>query len=60
LIRASRVNLRAGPSQESKVVQVLSHDTPVYPERSLEMWQLVRTPDGRVGWVHGSLLVASP
>jgi hypothetical protein len=60
VIRASRVNLRAGPSQESKVVQVLSHDTPVYPERSLEMWQLVRTPDGRVGWVHGSLLVASP
>lgn len=56
VIRGSRVNLRAGPSEGTVIVHVLTRDTPVYPERPLADWLLVRTPDGRVGWVHASLL----
>lgn len=60
VIRASRVNLRSAPSLEATIVQVLSQNTPVHPERLLEPWLLVRTPEGSVGWVHDTLLTASP
>ncbi len=56
VIRAARVNLRSGPSRDSDIVEVLDRDTPVYLERTLSKWLLVRTPDGRVGWVHASLI----
>ncbi len=56
LIRGERVNLRAGPSEMARVVEVLPRETPVYPERSIADWTLVRTPDGRIGWVYRSLL----
>jgi hypothetical protein len=56
VIRGDRVNLRSAPSEKASVVEVLSGDTPLYPERSLPDWTLVRTPDGRVGWVHRTLL----
>jgi hypothetical protein len=54
--RGDRVNLRSGPSQESKVVGVLARQMPLYPERELADWTLVRTPEGRIGWVHRTLL----
>ena len=57
-IRGDRVNLRSGPSREHDVIGVLLHATPVFPERSLDDWTLVRTPDGRIGWVLGELLGA--
>ena len=57
-IRGARVNLRAGPSQHHRVVDILAEETPVFPERSHEGWRLVRTPAGQVGWVHASLLHA--
>ena len=50
------VNLRAGPSTHHRVVGVLGEETPVFPERHAGSWTLVRTPRGRVGWVHASLL----
>ena len=56
VIRGDRVNLRAEPSQQATIVEVLLAQTPLYPERSLRDWTLVRTPDGRVGWVHSTLL----
>ena len=56
VIRGDRVNLRAAPSETGSVVDVLARATPLYPERSFQEWMLVRTPDGRVGWVHRKLL----
>lgn len=55
-VRSERVNLRAGPSESHRIVDVLARATPVYPERTLGGWTLVRTPDGRVGWVFSALL----
>jgi hypothetical protein len=54
--RGDRVNLRSGPSRESKIVGVLARQMPLYPERELSDWTLVRTPEGRIGWVHRTLL----
>ena len=56
VIRGDRVNLRAEPSERASILEVLLAQTPLYPERSLADWTLVRTPDGRVGWVHTTLL----
>lgn len=55
-VRASRANLRAGPSTTDSVVGVLTEGTPVFPERRKEAWTLVRETSGSVGWVHESLL----
>jgi len=55
-VRAERVNLRRGPSTHEDVIGILARGTPVFPEASREHWLLVRTPNGRVGWVHASLL----
>lgn len=56
LIAGDRVYLRAGPSRDHDVVDTLRQQTPVFPERSLQDWTLVRTPAGRIGWIHASLL----
>jgi hypothetical protein len=55
-IGGRRVNLRAGPSTEDRVLHVLVGGTPVFPEREDGEWVLVLTPTGQIGWVHGSLL----
>jgi uncharacterized protein YgiM (DUF1202 family) len=55
-VKGARVNLRAEPTTESKVVAVLPRELPVFPEADTAGWVLVRTASGRVGWVHGSLL----
>jgi hypothetical protein len=55
-IGGRRVNLRAGPSTEDRILYVLVGGTPVFPEREDGEWVLVLTPSGQVGWVHGSLL----
>jgi hypothetical protein len=56
VIRGDRVNLRSAPTASASVVDVLAGEMPLFPERSLPDWTLVRTPDGRVGWVHRTLL----
>jgi hypothetical protein len=53
-----RVNLRSGPSTETRVLHVLLAGTPVFPERTDREWVMVRTPSGEVGWVYASLLRA--
>lgn len=55
-VRVEKVNLRAGPSTADQVVGVLSEGTPVFPERTRDLWTLVRVTSGSVGWVHRSLL----
>jgi hypothetical protein len=55
-VNGRRVNLRAGPSKEDRVLLVLVGSTPVFPEREHGEWVLVLTPSGQVGWIHGSLL----
>ncbi|MFQ5513548.1 MAG: SH3 domain-containing protein [Myxococcota bacterium] len=55
-IRRERVLLRQGPSKQEPVLQILARRTPVYPERKMGDWTLVRTSIGRVGWVHTSLI----
>jgi hypothetical protein len=55
-INGRRVNLRAGPSTEDRILYVLVGSTPVFPERESGEWVLVLTPSGQTGWVHRSLL----
>ena len=55
-VRAQRVNLRAGPSTEDRILAVLAQGTPVFPEDRSGRWVLVRTASGSVGWVHVHLL----
>jgi hypothetical protein len=59
LVIGRRVNLRAGPSTDDRVLRVLVARTPVLPERRQGDWTLVLTPAGQVGWVHDSLLSRS-
>lgn len=51
-----RVNFRESPAADARVLEVLPDRTPVFPEHVEGDWVLVRTPDGRIGWVHASLL----
>ncbi len=55
-VNTRRANLRAGPSMDEPVVETLSADLPVFPERQAGDWVLVRTLAGPAGWVHASLL----
>ncbi len=55
-VKPAKLNLRAGPSTEHRVVTVLSRGTPVFPETRRADWVLVRTAPGSVGWVHEDLI----
>ena len=55
-IRAGRVNLRAGPSANHPILDVLGRETPVFRERAEGEWLLVRTLTGQVGWVYSELV----
>ena len=54
-----RVNLRAGPTTDARIVQVLGEGWPVFPETQQDPWVLVRVTSGSVGWVHQSLLASA-
>ena len=56
LIRAKRVNLRAGPSTDQRVLSVLVAGMPVVPQTTEGEWTLVQVTGGPAGWIHGSLL----
>lgn len=55
-VKPSRANLRAQPSTESAVLDVLPAKLPVFIEASDGDWALVRTVSGQVGWLRGDLL----
>ena len=55
-VSGARVNLRAGPTTEDRVLTVLTQKTPVFRERQEGDWLLVRVVSGSAGWVHRSLL----
>lgn len=56
LIRATRVNLRAGPSTQDPILAVLDQGTPVIPQLDQGSWTLIQVTGGPSGWVHRSLL----
>ncbi|MEM9175279.1 MAG: SH3 domain-containing protein [Myxococcota bacterium] len=56
LIKATRVNLRSGPSTGQRVLAVLTSGTPVIPQATEGEWTLVQVTGGPAGWIHGSLL----
>jgi hypothetical protein len=49
-------NLRERPTTAAAITEVLMAKTPVYAEKTEGTWYLVRTPWGKVGWMHGSVL----
>ncbi len=55
-IRARRVNLRAGPSTDQRVLSVLESGTPVIPQTTEGEWTLIQVTGGPAGWIHASLL----
>jgi hypothetical protein len=55
-VRPRRANLRAQPSTESSVIDVLPEKLPVFVEATEGDWALVRTVSGQVGWLRGDLL----
>jgi len=56
LIRAERVNLRAGPSTDERILSVLESGTPVIPQTNEGDWILVQVTGGPAGWVHRRLV----
>ena len=56
LIRAKRVNLRAGPSTDQRVLSVLVAGMPVVPQTTEGEWTLVQVTGGPAGWIYRSLL----
>jgi len=55
-----RVNLRAGPTTENRILHVLTESTPIFAERSEQDWLLVRVISGSAGWIHKSLVRRQP
>ncbi len=55
-VNTRNVNLRAGPSTQYAIVDILSEATPVFPDREQGEWVLVRTVSVPAVWVHTSLL----
>ena len=56
LVRAPRVNLRAGPSNTESILSVLTFGTPVFPQANEGEWVLVQVSGGPVGWIHRRLV----
>ncbi len=56
MIRAERVNLRAGPSTDDLVLSVLTARTPVIEQAREGEWTLVQVIGGPAGWIHRQLL----
>ena len=55
-VKPRRANLRAEPSTESAVLDVLPGQLPVFVEATEGEWVLVRTVSGQVGWLRADLL----
>jgi len=57
-LKPGRANLRAEPSTDSPVLDVLPGRLPVFVASSEGEWALVRTVSGQVGWLRSDLLAA--
>ena len=56
-IRATKLNMRVGPSEDYKIDWVYSRQgLPVKVVRVMEGWRLIEDPDGAKGWVVARLL----
>jgi hypothetical protein len=56
VIRVERVNLRAGPSTNERVLSVLDEGTLVIPQANEGEWTLVQVLRGPAGWINRRLL----
>ncbi|MDH3376029.1 MAG: SH3 domain-containing protein [Gammaproteobacteria bacterium] len=60
VVSVDTVNLRTAPSTNDAILLTLERDTPIFGEESSGEWLLVRTADGRLGWVRGDLVRSVP
>lgn len=56
LVNGRRVNVREGPSGNMRSLERLNKGVIVAALSPGEEWVRVRTPSGRIGWIHGRLL----
>jgi hypothetical protein len=59
-LRSSAVNMRGGPSMESKVVGVVQQGATIRRIEKQANWVRIRTAKGKTGWVHNSLVSDRP
>lgn len=59
-VRVEHANLRAGPSEDAEVVEVLPYGAPAFLEKTDGAWAMLRTVGGDVGWMYRPLLESFP
>lgn len=56
IVIVSKANLRGGPGADYEVIAKLSYGTVIVQTGTDNDWSKVRTPSGRSGWIHTSLI----
>lgn len=59
-VRVDQANVRTEPSLDGAVVTVLGRATPILSLGRDDDWLRILAPDGRYGWIHGTLVGGTP